>query len=148
VQIQAALFDNLALMLLYSTPVFVPSNWHTKESVMGYNTENVLALAPGLILGALDGGGMVLDRDSGDFVPAEQVIHDPLHIDKLDLLDQDNLGFLKADIVDDGIDEYDDGDDLAEIVGYAHTEERRAHMSHEERDRTRYVHGSKKHGDR
>ena len=41
------------------------------------------------MLGTLDGGGMVTCRDTGEYVPAEQVIKDPLHIGQLKLFDHD-----------------------------------------------------------
>ena len=64
---------------------------------MTAGTETVLE--EGMAWGCLDGGGMLIDRDSGEFVPAEQVIKDPLHVDKLDFLQEDHLGPLKATMV-------------------------------------------------
>ncbi len=58
-------------------------------------TERVMSEQPGVIFGCLDNGDMVMDRDSGDFVPADQVIHDWDHIEKIDALDQDGLGSLR-----------------------------------------------------
>ncbi len=45
--------------------------------------------------GCLDCGGMVQDREGGEFVPIDQILHDPDHIGTLDVLDQDAVGCLK-----------------------------------------------------
>lgn len=92
--------------------------------------------------GCLDGGGMFIDRDSGEYVPADQVIKDPLHIDKLDFLQEDHLGPLKATMVNSAEEEgdeavEDEGDDVAvhstsNILAFAHEGEHGLHMSHEE----------------
>jgi hypothetical protein len=58
------------------------------------------AMLSGATIGCLDQGGMVIDRDSGEYVPVDQVLHDPLHIDKLDILAQDHLGCLKLGHID------------------------------------------------
>lgn len=78
-------------------------------------TENVMASQPGIIFGSLDNGDMVTDWDSGEYVPADQVLHDPWHMEKLDLLDQDKFGSLKMSLEDD-LDEFDgvSEDDLDE----------------------------------
>ncbi|MCR4285370.1 MAG: hypothetical protein NUW00_00575 [Candidatus Kaiserbacteria bacterium] len=65
---------------------------------MAERTEN--AMRNGATFGCLDGGGMVIDRDSGEYVPVDQVLHDPLHIDQLDILAQDHLGCLKLGHID------------------------------------------------
>jgi hypothetical protein len=57
---------------------------------MHVNTTHVTAQAlMSSMLGTLDGGGMVTCRETGDYVPAEQVIKDPLHIGQLKLFDHD-----------------------------------------------------------
>jgi hypothetical protein len=54
------------------------------------NTTYVTAQASmSSMLGTLDGGGMVTCRETGEYVPAEQVIKDPLHIGQLKLFDHD-----------------------------------------------------------
>ncbi len=75
------------------------------------HTENVMASKPGMIFGCMDNGDMVTDWDSGDFVPADQVIHDPFHMDKLDLLEQDKFGSLKANLEDPLDEDEDENDD-------------------------------------
>lgn len=77
---------------------------------MTTGTETVLR--EGMAWGCLDSGGMLIDRDSGEYVPAEQVIKDPLHIDTLDFLQEDHIGHLKATIaeIDDGVEFGDDTD--------------------------------------
>ncbi len=65
---------------------------------MAFRTENAMYLAPGMIFGSLDGGGMLIDRNSGEYVPAEQVLRDPLHLCQIDILDEDHLGCLRIDI--------------------------------------------------
>lgn len=59
--------------------------------------------------GCLDCGGMVVDHESGDYVPIDQVLHDPDHIGKLDILDQDAAGCIKLGFVDGG-DPFPDAD--------------------------------------
>ncbi len=82
---------------------------------MGYNTENALASAPGIIFGCLDSGGMLLDRNSGEYLPADQVIRDPLHIQQLDFFDEDHRGCLKPGLrtrsLDDDTEPMDDDDE-------------------------------------
>jgi len=63
---------------------------------MAFRTENSLAFAPGMIVGDLDIGGMLICRDSGDYLPAEQIIRDPLHLEKFDGLNEDGLGGLRG----------------------------------------------------
>jgi hypothetical protein len=64
------------------------------------HTENAMAMVPGIIFGELDGGGMVLDSDSGEYVPVDQVLKDPLRIAGKDILDQDHFGCLRLDPAD------------------------------------------------
>jgi len=73
---------------------------------MSYRYES-LFLAPGLVLGCLDSGGMIIDRDSGEYVPADQVIRDPLHIDQLDCLADSHLGGIKLG----RLEQFDEEDD-------------------------------------
>ncbi len=68
---------------------------------MAFRTENALLCAPGMILSELEGGGMIFDRNSGEYLPAEQVLLDPLRISQLDILEQDHLGCLKLALCDD-----------------------------------------------
>ena len=63
---------------------------------------------------------MVTDFDSGEFVPLDQVLKDPDHINKLDILDQDHRGSLKLvltpdDYQCDGDDEEGAGEDLLAV---------------------------------
>jgi hypothetical protein len=92
--------------------------------------------------GCLDGGGMLIDRNSGEFIPADQVIRDPLHIDKLDFFQEDHLGPLKATMANGDEEESgetmeDEGGDVAvyntsNILTFAHDGEHDLHMLHEE----------------
>lgn len=100
------------------------------RSDMAYRTENAMAFAPGVIFGCLDGGGMLIDRDTGEYLPCEQVIRDPLHIDLLDFLHEDHLGPLKGTMwdeddegeADDEEDRFDDeGDDFEKVDCYFET---------------------------
>lgn len=68
---------------------------------MAYSTENALCFAPGMILGELDCGGMVIDRNSGEYLPIDQVLKDPNHIEQLDVFDESHRGFLKLALCDD-----------------------------------------------
>ena len=78
---------------------------------MAYRIENALDFAPGVILGELDCGGMVIDRNSGEYLPIDQVLKDPNHIDQLDILDESHRGFLKLALCDDEAVTTDDSTD-------------------------------------
>ena len=41
---------------------------------MSFNTETALAFAPGMIFNELDGGGMIIDRNTGEYVEASQIL--------------------------------------------------------------------------
>jgi len=88
-------------------------------------TEEVMANQPGIIFACLDNGDMVMDRDSGDFVPADQVIHDWDHIEKIDALDQDGLGSLRFYVEpNETMDDYEEDDDeiRSDFPTYAYAE--------------------------
>jgi hypothetical protein len=63
---------------------------------MPYRTETAIRSAPGLIFGEMEEGDMVVDRDSGEYVPIEQVLKDPLHRKQFDILNQDGPGGLRT----------------------------------------------------
>lgn len=67
---------------------------------MSIYTENALDFAPGIIFNEFDGGGMIIDRNTGEYVEADQVLKDPLHIQQLDCLDEGHLGCLKLGLCD------------------------------------------------
>jgi len=67
---------------------------------MSFRTETALAFAPGIIFGELDGGGMMIDRNNGEYVPADQLLKDPDRLSKIDILDEDNCGCLRWDLTE------------------------------------------------
>lgn len=70
---------------------------------MAFRTENALLCAPGMILSELEGGGMIFDRNSGEYLPAEQVLLDPLRISQIDILSEDHLGCLRWNVLDEDL---------------------------------------------
>lgn len=78
---------------------------------MSFNTETALAFAPGIIFNELDGGGMIIDRNTGEYVEASQILKDPLHLSQLNCLDEGHLGCLKLGFCDDAS-THDDADEL------------------------------------
>jgi hypothetical protein len=51
-------------------------------------------------LSHMENGDLVFDRNDGGLVPVDQILKDPLHIDKLDFLDTDRLGGTKLGPID------------------------------------------------
>lgn len=77
---------------------------------MGERTENVLLGTFGAIR-ELESGDMIVDRNEGELVPADQILKDPDHLEKIDLLKEDGLGCLRCG----PLDEEDDDDRMERL---------------------------------